>query len=349
MLIQNDISPVLQARIDRLLNHADSLFALGNIRERCQAAIKVFHEDKQPSPFATWGAMLRDNQEYRFALSLTLTYTSTKDEIIQLVKGCQEEYLLQEVKEERERQIEDFARMKIASRWYQMKDDDLAWRVFSQNIPYGEKDREEEIRLFFEKLDRICILTDILMGHAVEYGSNVEYEPVAESPNVVQGQIATSELLPSSHLDGIFHKALNLVKVKKAIQDIIMKGEEGKFRLSVKQTFILHKVLEEIDWLDDDTDTTFIQWFDDVYKWPWKTRDFKSVLSNFKHTHSLTWNENTVNDANTGREYRDFANYVRSQFVDIDANGKITDKKEFLKLGSDGKPMYIGHDLRRNM
>ena len=155
---------------------------------------------------------------------------------------------------------------------------------------------------------------------------------------------------PLSTLDSIFHKALNLFKVKKAIQDIIiMKGEEGKFRLSVKQTFILHKVLEEIDWLDDDTDTTFIQWYDDVYKWPWKTRDFKSVLSNFKHTHSLTWDENTVNDANTGREYRDFANYVRSQFIDIDANGKITDKQEFLKLGSDGKPMYIGHDLRGNL
>ena len=165
-----------------------------------------------------------------------------------------------------------------------------------------------------------------------------------------EGSTTNKNAYPLSSLDSIFHKALNLVKVKKAIEDIIiMKGEEGKFRLSVKQTFILHKVLEEIDWLDDDTDTTFIQWYDDVYKWPWKTRDFKSVLSNFKHTHSLTWDENTVNDANTGREYRDFANYVRSQFVDIDASGKITDKQEFLKLGSDGKPMYIGHDLRRNL
>jgi hypothetical protein len=165
-----------------------------------------------------------------------------------------------------------------------------------------------------------------------------------------EGSTTNKNAYPLSSLDSIFHKALYLVKVKKAIEDIIiMKGEEGKFRLSVKQTFILHKVLEEIDWLDDDTDTTFIQWYDDVYKWPWKTRDFKSVLSNFKHTHSLTWDENTVNDANTGREYRDFANYVRSQFVGIDGSGKITDKQEFLKLGSDGKPMYIGHDLRRNL
>ena len=176
MMTQNDISSALQVRVNRLQKDANRLFALGNIREHCQTAIKMFHEDMQPSPFTPWGAMLRDNREYRFALSLTLTYTSTKDEIIQLVRGCQEEYLLQEVEEERERQIEDFARMKIASRWYQMKDDDHAWRVFSQNIPYGETGREEDIRQFFETLDRICILTDILMGHAAEYGLKVDYE-----------------------------------------------------------------------------------------------------------------------------------------------------------------------------
>jgi hypothetical protein len=209
MMTQNDISPFLQARVDRLLNNADRLFALGNIREHCQTAIKMFHEDMQPSPFTPWGTMLRDNREYRFALSLTLTYTSTKDEIIQLVRGCQEEYLLQEVEEERERQIEDFARMKIASRWYQMKDDDLAWRVFAQNIPYGEKDREEDIRQFFEVLDRICILTDILMGHAAEYGLNVEYEHMAGSPEALS---AVQEDLHKDNVVDAIHKLTDVVK-----------------------------------------------------------------------------------------------------------------------------------------
>ena len=209
MMTQNDISPFLQARVDRLLNNADRLFALGNIREHCQTAIKMFHEDMQPSPFTPWGAMLRDNREYRFALSLTLTYTSTKDEIIQLVRGCQEEFLLQEVEEERERQIEDFARMKIASRWYQMKDDDLAWRVFAQNIPYGEKDREEDIRQFFEVLDRICILTDILMGHAAEYGLNVEYEHMAGSPEALS---AVQEEPHQNKVVDAIHELTDVVK-----------------------------------------------------------------------------------------------------------------------------------------
>ena len=177
------------------------------------------------------------------------------------------------------------------------------------------------------------------LWHTVDAEEAEVVEEVLDEESA-EGSTTNKNAYPLSSLDSIFHKALNLVKVKKAIQDIIiMKGEEGKFRLSVKQTFILHKVLEEIDWLDDD----------DVYKWPWKTRNFKAVLSPFKNTPSASWNENTVKDANTGREYRDFANYVRNLFVEIDANGKITDKQEFLKLGSDGKPMYIGHDLRRNL
>ena len=133
-----------------------------------------------------------------------------------------------------------------------------------------------------------------------------------------------------------------------AISDIIAeKGDQDKRSLSLKQTFILHKVLEEIDWLDDDKDTTFIQWFDDVFKWPWETRNFKSVKAGFKHSHSMTWDENTVNDPNTGREYRQFADYVRAQFVDIAQDGTINDKVAFMNLGSDGKPMYIGHGLKR--
>jgi hypothetical protein len=158
---------------------------------------------------------------------------------------------------------------------------------------------------------------------------------------------ANDIIFPQSSFDNIFHRALNINKVKVGINRIIIaKGKEGKFQLSVKWWFVVHKVLEEIDWLNDKQNTKFIQWIDDVYGWEWKTRDFKSVLAGFKHTHSTKWNEDTVKDANTGREYRDFANYVRSQFVDIDANGEITDKQEFLKLGSDGKPMYIGHDLK---
>ena len=161
---------------------------------------------------------------------------------------------------------------------------------------------------------------------------------------------ANDIIFPQSSLDDIFHIALNISKVKDGINRIIIaKGKEGKFLLSVKWWFVVHKVLEEIDWLNDKQDTKFIQWVDDVFGWKWKTRDFKSVLAGFKHTHSTKWDSNTVKDMNTGRQYRELADYIRNMFVNINSDGRITDKQEFLKLGSDGKPMYIGHDLRRKL
>ena len=90
-----------------------------------------------------------------------------------------------------------------------MKDDDLAWRVFAQNIPYGEKDREEDIRQFFEVLDRICILTDILMGHAAEYGLNVEYEHMAGSPEALS---AVQEEPHQNKVVDAIHELTDVVK-----------------------------------------------------------------------------------------------------------------------------------------
>ena len=167
---RGDYSPVVRDRINRLIREADRLFSIGSVRKRCQQATIAFFDGKQPSQFANWGTQLYEDREFRFALSLSLTYKSTMDEMLQWAKGCMGEYLLVEIQEERARWIEEFARIKFASRWYQMKDDDVAWRVFSKNVPYGEVGKEEEIKQFFETLDRISILTDILTGHASEYG-----------------------------------------------------------------------------------------------------------------------------------------------------------------------------------
>ena len=175
MMTQNDISPALQQRSDRLQKDADRLFALGNIRMRCQHVLIVFYSAQQPSPFAQWGEQLFNDVVLRFAQTLTLTYLSAKNDIVRWAEGCTEEYLLQEAEEERTEQIKAFARMKIASRWYQMKDDDSWWRKFANNVPFNDADREEDIKSFFVILNKICVLTDILLGHAQEYGIDVDY------------------------------------------------------------------------------------------------------------------------------------------------------------------------------
>jgi len=175
LIPRGDYSPVVRDRINRLKQDADRLFSLGAVRKRCQQALVQFYANLKPEPYVDLRTQLSNNREYRFAQSLTLTYRSTNDRLVQWAKGCMSEYLLQEAIEERERWIENFARIKIASRWYQMKDDDEAWRVFSQNIPYDDADREKEIDEFFEALDILCILTDVINGHAAEYGLDVDY------------------------------------------------------------------------------------------------------------------------------------------------------------------------------
>lgn len=209
LITSGEYSPVLRDRINRLKRDADSLFSLGNIRVQCQQALVKFHANLKPAPFADFRKQLSDNREYLFAQSLTLTYRSTNHRLLQWASGCIAEYLLQEAFEEREKRIEDFAGMKIASRWYQMKDDDKWWRVFSQNIPYGDHEREGEIKEFFETLDIICILTDILTGHAAEYGLNVEYGHVAEPPEAL---IAVQKDLHKDNVVDAIHELTDVVK-----------------------------------------------------------------------------------------------------------------------------------------
>lgn len=209
LIPQDDYSPVVRERINRLIREADHLFSLGDIRERCQQVLIASLDGKLPSPFAEWSAQLYVNREFRFALSLSLSYKSTMDEIVQWAKGCIDEYLLVEIQEERARWIEEFARIKFASRWYQMKNDDVAWRVFSKNVPYGEAGKEEEIKQFFDILDRICILTDVLTGHAEEYGLKVDYSKLQQKKKN-EGQVSPDLV---TRLKSIFYNNEENVKL----------------------------------------------------------------------------------------------------------------------------------------
>lgn len=206
MTNRQDFSSAMKQRIGRLKEDADRLFSLGGVRQRCQEALSATIAELQPSQFSDWGKLHSDDSEYRFAWMLTMTYQSTKAQILQWVEGCGSEFLLSEVREERQRTIEEFARMRIASRWYQMKDDDKAWRVFSKNIPFNQPDREKEVNEFFELLDRICILTDILTGHACEYGLEVDYHSEKEE----QLQMSNTETSLSDYRQSILDRLLDL-------------------------------------------------------------------------------------------------------------------------------------------
>ena len=146
-----------QIQIDRLRADADSLFSIRQVRKSCQAM--------SPS----------DGIEYQFAQGIISDFDTSRQQIMEWGKGCLPEYLLLEAHKLREAIIEEFAVMRMASRWYQMRDDDKVWRIFALNIPFGEEGQEKDINLFFSRLNRISILTDILTGGAAEYGFEIDY------------------------------------------------------------------------------------------------------------------------------------------------------------------------------
>lgn len=284
---------------------------------------------------------------------LFTTYQISLAEVKAIFEDYPEGLCFSKLTETREELISEFRQTRLGKHWCEciMLPKGLE-KVGKYLINHRDSISEEEEARFFYLLDEICIITDILKGNASRYWLNVDYSvankfvgPAADGTSVgSEGGFS----LPLCTLDTIFHRALNVARVKEAIRQIVItRGEAGRHRLSLKQWFVVHKVLEEIGWLDDDTDTRFIEWIRQVFQYDGKTCDFKSVKSEFKHSHSSTWGADTVKDRQTGREYRALADYVRSLFVTTGSDGSIHDREEFMNLGSDGKPMYIGRGLRK--
>ncbi len=224
--LYNHYTEARQQRMERLQTDADSLFSIRRVREFCQGVIASCNNQ------ASLDTSLSENIEYCFALNLITTFDPAKQKIIVWSRGCQRDYLLQEAFEEREISIERFSQMKIASRWYQMKDDDQAWRIFAHNIPFGEADRSKEITVFFDTLNRICILTDILTGHAAEYGFDADYSKV-QQPSKVEDRWNVGQSARQHILDQLLDFADNgdwvddeiADKVKVMLKTILGQGE----------------------------------------------------------------------------------------------------------------------------
>jgi len=160
-----------------------------------------------------------------------------------------------------------------------------------------------------------------------EQGQSVDLLPLSSRPIPIA----------SSVLDGIFHPAIDVEKVKTELLSLTSDKVDG-----IKRWFVLHKVLEEINWLSDCADSHFIKWVSDCFGWEWSTKDFKRVLPDFKNTPTMEWGKDTVKDVQTGLSYRALADKVRSRFVSMN-NGNIIDNTYYFKRPD----LYIHHPGNR--
>ena len=161
--------------------------------------------------------------------------------------------------------------------------------------------------------------------------------------NITSNKEGSAEILTykQSPNDTIFHDAIDVEKVKKVLPTFKLKTVVT----GIKYWFVVHKVLEEIHWLQKKQDTLFIQWVKDVYGWEWKTEDFKSVNKAFKYKDncreellSIHWSAATTKDGKTGIAYKKLSDDIRKELVTIKEDGTIEDKTYFLK-----KDRYLFH------
>lgn len=138
---------------------------------------------------------------------------------------------------------------------------------------------------------------------------------------------------PESNWDKIFKDAIDVAKIKPVISSLLPESP------SATDWFVVHKILEEIEWLQDNTDTHFISWVNDVYGWPNKAKNFKRILPGFKKEKSLDWNTQTITSGTIALAYKDLADAIRKEFVTMKGRAIVSDNTRYFKRPD----LYIHH------
>ena len=125
--------------------------------------------------------------------------------------------------------------------------------------------------------------------------------------------------------DKIFKDAIDLSKVKPVITSLLPN------KPTAADWFVVHKIFEEINWLQDEVDTHFISWVDDVYGWPNKAKNFKRIQSEFKKNHTLDWDARTITSSAVALKYKGLADTIRNEFVTITDKRVVSDKRQYFK------------------
>lgn len=140
---------------------------------------------------------------------------------------------------------------------------------------------------------------------------------------------------PESIWDKIFKDTIDVKKVKAALPGLLPD------KPSIPNWYVVHKILEEINWLQDVIDTHFISWVKDVYGWDFQTTHFKSVNSALKKAHSLDWNVRTMTAANVVEDHMALANKIRSEFVKKMEGKTVKEDNTYYFKKPD---LYIAHE-----
>lgn len=154
--------------------------------------------------------------------------------------------------------------------------------------------------------------------------------------NELEHPYKADKVYPISKWDKIFKDVIDVGKVKKEI-DMLLSSDFSK-----TNCFVLHKILCEIQWLQDEIATHFISWIDDIYGWDASAKDFKSIHPNLKNQHSLDWDLRTMTSGKISKDYINLADNIRNKFVKKMEGKNVIEDNKFYFI----KPeLYIKHKV----
>lgn len=179
-------------RLEKLQQNANQLFSLGSLRKQLWEA---YQQAVAQTPAAEYGNFDKlSTPDVRFAWELISSYKTTIKDIRDTLDNAFEgQNPLHELKNDRDGLILEFASIGFSNNWEHVMTRPDAWRTFARRIPF-DTHNNQQLKEFFTILDQISIITDILCGHAKEYGLEVDDSLLEQLDNTTDSDATNNKV-----------------------------------------------------------------------------------------------------------------------------------------------------------
>lgn len=189
-------SRAMQHRMDMMLQNADTLFSLGWLRKRLWKEFSRLIGEVPATEYGNYSHVLQGSFESCFMWEFLSACQKSVADLKRIIENAYDSQdPLRELLEDREELIREFACMPLSRTWECVKDDDQSWRSFARRLPFDDPGKREGFARFFEILDRISVITDIVCHRAHKYGLNVDYSSLADYDLEQRCKALTDEVL----------------------------------------------------------------------------------------------------------------------------------------------------------
>lgn len=155
-------------------NDADRLFSLSGLYRRLARWIE--DSTKLYSGDVSSLSAFMATPEYEFSYRLLCARHFAMEKVKEVVDNpFSDENLLQTLYDHRERLIDELQLISFAILWPQVIYRKDEWQVLVKRMPWNNDNEKNNIRIFFQIVGEIAVITDVLNKKASDYGLDIDY------------------------------------------------------------------------------------------------------------------------------------------------------------------------------